>query len=82
MPLFQIPKKWDDEVDVVVVGAGNAGFPAAINASDKGAKVIVLELWSAPASSLAVIAGGTIFAGTDLQKAHGIDDSPVIYQFG
>lgn len=76
MPLFQIPKKWDYEADVVVVGAGNAGFPAAINASDKGAKVIILELWSAPASSLAVIAGGTIFAGTDLQKAHGIDDSP------
>lgn len=34
---------WDDEADVVVVGFGGAGAAAAINASEAGASVIVLE---------------------------------------
>ena len=76
MPSFHIPEKWDGEADVIVVGAGNAGLPAAMAATDKGAKVIVLETWSGPASSLAYIIGGTLFAGTDLQKEKGIEDSP------
>ena len=76
MPSFHIPEKWDHEADVIVVGAGNAGLPAAITAADKGAKVTVLEAWGGPASSLALIAGGTPFAGTDLQKEEGIVDSP------
>ena len=76
MPSFHIPEKWDGEADVIVVGVGNAGLPAAMAATDKGAKVIVLETWSGPASSLAYIIGGTLFAGTDLQKEKGIEDSP------
>lgn len=76
MPLSHIPGKWDGEADVIVVGAGTAGLPAAITAKDRGAEVIVLEAWSGSASSLALIAGGTPFAGTDLQKEAGIDDSP------
>ena len=35
-----------------------------------------MEAWGGPASSLALIAGGTPFAGTDLQKERGIEDSP------
>ncbi len=76
MPLLNVPEKWDDEADVIVVGAGTAGLPAAISAAVSGADVIILEAWSGPASSLALIAGGTPFAGTDLQKEAGIDDSP------
>jgi succinate dehydrogenase/fumarate reductase flavoprotein subunit len=38
-----IPKKWDQETDVVVVGTGFAGLSAAITAKDAGAKVLVLE---------------------------------------
>ena len=75
MPLLYIPEKWDGEADVIVVGAGNAGLPAAIAATDKGAQVIVLEAWGGPASSLAFIVGGTPFIGTDLQKEAGIKDS-------
>ena len=74
MPLFHVTEKWDAEADVIVVGAGNAGLPAAIAAVDKGASVIILEIWSGPASSLAYIAGGTPFVGTDIQKEAGIDD--------
>lgn len=72
----KVPSKWDGEADVVVVGGGNTGIPAAITAHDKGAKVIVLEASTGMASSLAVIAGGTPFAGTDFQKEQGIEDSP------
>jgi urocanate reductase len=72
----QVPKKWDGEADVIVVGGGNAGLPAAITAHDKGVKVMVLETSGGMASSLAMIAGGTPFTGTDLQKAEGIEDSP------
>lgn len=76
MSLSEVPKKWDGEADVIVVGGGNTGIPAAITAHDKGAKVMVLETSGGMASSLAMIVGGTPFAGTDLQKAEGIKDSP------
>lgn len=76
MPMLYIPEKWDGESDVIVVGAGNAGLPAAITVKNKGAGVIVLETWSGSASSLAMIAGGVLFAGTPFQKEKGIDDSP------
>lgn len=75
MDTFKIPQKWDGEADIVVIGAGNAGLPAAITAREKGASVIVLEAWTGPASSLAMIGGGTLFVGTDLQKKEGVDDS-------
>lgn len=35
--------KWDEETDVVVVGYGGAGAAAAIEATDNGAKVLILE---------------------------------------
>lgn len=76
MALLQVPQTWDRETDVVIVGAGNAGLPAAIEARDQGADVILLETWGGgPASSLNMIAGGTTFAGTDYQKERGIEDS-------
>ena len=34
---------WQQEVDVVVVGFGGAGAPAAITAHDQGAKVLIVE---------------------------------------
>jgi flavocytochrome c len=74
--MSKVPEKWDGEAEVIVVGGGNAGLPAAITAHDKGAKVMVLEASTGMASSLAMIAGGTPFTGTDLQKAEGIEDSP------
>ena len=38
-----IPRKWDKEVDVIVVGTGFTGLAAAITAKEAGAKVVVLE---------------------------------------
>ena len=39
----EVPKKWDLEADVVVVGFGGAGACAAVEAHDAGAKVLLLE---------------------------------------
>ena len=38
-----LPKAWDKQADVVIVGLGSAGVAAAITAHDAGAKVIILE---------------------------------------
>lgn len=38
-----LPKSWDREVEVVVIGYGGAGAVTAITAFDAGAEVIVLE---------------------------------------
>ena len=38
-----IPRRWDREADVVVIGAGAAGLPAAVRARDLGATVILVE---------------------------------------
>ena len=74
-----IPKKWDYEADVIIVGAGTAGLPAAVVAAEAGAKVAILELMSYCASSLALVNVGPAFAGTDVQKEQGVDDSPEQY---
>ena len=74
-----VPDKWDYEADVLVVGAGTAGFPAAIAVADAGDKVAILELLPQTAPSLALINVGPAFAGTPEQKEQGIDDSPHQY---
>ena len=38
-----VPKKWDMETDVVVVGFGGAGACAAIEAAKAGSSVVILE---------------------------------------
>ena len=38
-----LPKKWDLEADVVVLGFGGAGATTAIVAAQNGASVVVLE---------------------------------------
>ena len=43
MAQMRVPKKWNEEADVVVLGFGGAGACAAIEAADAGAKVLILE---------------------------------------
>ncbi|MBN1547070.1 MAG: flavocytochrome c [Syntrophaceae bacterium] len=38
-----MPTKWDETIDVVVVGSGFAGLAAAAEASAQGSKVVILE---------------------------------------
>jgi hypothetical protein len=43
---------WDDTFDVVVVGAGAGGFPAALSAAKDGASVAILEKAAEPGGTM------------------------------
>ena len=64
------------ECDVVVAGAGAAGLGAAVSALENGASVILLEKQGVTGGSTTRSGGYFIAAGTSLQKAQGIEDSP------
>ena len=68
---------WDLEADVVVIGSGAAGLPAAIKAADGGASVIVVDA-NYDVGGHAIISGGNVplGGGTSAQKKYGIEDSP------
>lgn len=72
-----IPKKWDKEADVIVVGSGPTGLAAAVAAVEKGASVTVLEQ-SHEVGGCGLIAGGILYleGGTRIQKLNNISDSP------
>ena len=71
---------WDEEADVVIVGAGDAGLAAAIEARDSGKSAIVFEKMGSVKSTSSAMAGGTFsFAGTELQQRHGVQDSNELY---
>lgn len=63
------------ETDIIVVGAGAAGLAAALTAADAGARVLLLEKMPSPGGSSRICGGLLAFAGTDIQQAHGIEDS-------
>lgn len=67
----------DDAVwDVVVIGAGSAGLPAAIHAADRGARVLLLDADNRIGGTLHWSSGQMSAAGTRLQREKGIDDTP------
>ncbi len=71
--------KWDKEADVVVIGSGAAGMPAAIIAKENGASVIVVEANDDIGGHAAVSTGNiSLGGGTKAQKDAGIVDSPDI----
>jgi fumarate reductase flavoprotein subunit len=62
--------------DVIVVGAGLAGIAAALAAAERGATVCLLEKEHAVGGSSVMAGGGLAFAGTPLQGASGVVDTP------
>src|ERR1700722_20045877 len=69
--------KWDREADVVVIGSGASGLPAAIVAREAGCSVIVVEAQN-HIGGHAITSGGNVplGGGTSQQKKYGIVDSP------
>lgn len=75
------PARWDKEADVVVIGAGATGLPAAIQAAEGGATVILVEA-NTDVGGHAILSGGNVAlgGGTSRQKKYGVVDSPdVLY---
>ena len=66
------------ETDLLVVGGGAAGFAAALEAAERGAEVLVLEKLSETGGSSAMSGGCLAFAGTDMQREQGIEDSAAL----
>jgi succinate dehydrogenase/fumarate reductase flavoprotein subunit len=71
--------KWTKEADVVVIGAGATGLPAAIVAREDGSSVILIEA-AFDIGGHAITSGGNIplGGGTSAQKKARIADSPDI----
>jgi hypothetical protein len=68
---------WDREADIVVIGSGATGLPAAIVAREGGSSVILVEAQN-HAGGHAICSGGNVplGGGTSFQKKWGVKDSP------
>ena len=62
--------------DLVVIGAGTAGIPAALFAAERGARVAMIEKAPVVGGTLFLSGGMMAAAGTVFQREHGIEDSP------
>ena len=62
--------------DVLVIGAGTAGIPAALFAAQRGARVILADSEKRLGGTLWRAAGHVSAGGTHLQKRIGIKDNP------
>jgi 3-oxo-5alpha-steroid 4-dehydrogenase len=69
--------RWDEEVDVLVVGLGAAGAAVALEAAHAGAETLVLER-AGGGGGTSAMSGGVLYlgGGTALQKDCGFEDSP------
>lgn len=73
------PGDASQEWDLIVVGGGSAGLPAAIFAARGGARVLLLEHADRLGGTLWVATGQMSAAGTRLQRTRGIEDSPDLH---
>lgn len=70
--------EWDDAGDVVVIGAGATGLPAAIAAREAGASVIIVEAQN-HIGGHAIVSGGNLpFGGGNIyQRKYGVRILPI-----
>ena len=65
-----------NQYDVIVVGGGGAGMSAALLASETRARVLLIDAADRLGGSTAQSGGVFYAAGTSVQRAMGIEDSP------
>jgi len=70
------PDHFDLTVQTLIIGAGACGLIAALAAKEAGQEVLVIEADAVPSGSTALSAGLIPAAGTRIQRAAGIDDTP------
>ncbi len=66
-------------VPVLVIGGGGCGLTAALAAHEQGAEVMVLERDTSALGTTAMSTGLIPGAGTRLQQAAGVEDSPELF---
>lgn len=64
----QPPQSYDEECDVLILGAGGTGLSAACAAAKAGAKVIVVDVAQGPGGTTAMSGGVIQAAGTSYQQ--------------
>jgi fumarate reductase flavoprotein subunit len=65
--------------DIIVVGGGSAGLPAAIFAARRGVRVLIIDHADTLGGTLWVANGQMSAAGTRLQRERGIEDHPDLH---
>ena len=64
------------DIPVVIIGGGGTGLTAALAVRDAGVDVLVVERDSQPMGTTAMSTGLIPAAGSRIQRAKGIEDSP------
>lgn len=70
----ELPSTWDQETEIVIVGSGCSGLSAAVEATRKGAKVIVLDKRAVAGGDIVLSAGVFYSAKTKYHVAAGITE--------
>lgn len=71
------PEKWNFDADVIVVGAGASGIPAAIRATEAGLSVLVVDANYDIGGHAIISQGNTLLGGGNaMQAKYGIKDDP------
>jgi fumarate reductase flavoprotein subunit len=68
-----------DRADVVIVGAGTAGIPAALFAAGEGRRIVLIDAAPEVGGALHLSSGTMSAAGTRLQAAKGIEDDAALH---
>jgi flavocytochrome c len=76
----QIPVKWNQSTDVIVIGSGFAGLSAAMEAAEAGAEVVVLEKMKVKGGNSKISDGALAVAGSYLHERYRVKDTPELMQ--